>query len=231
MSRLSEKLLFALAPRIGYWYIRLLRATMRIEFRNREALEAARNHGGQYVLTFWHSRFVMMPYCYPDERLVVLHSQHRDAQLLVGIMKRFGLAQAWGSTTRGGAGGVRDILRRIRQGYDVGITPDGPKGPRRRVQPGVVAIARLAGVAIVPVSFSARPFRRLGTWDGTLLPFPFGRGLFLYGEPIVIPREADDAAQAGFVAKLEQSLDQLTDQADAAIGIPPEGPRPEVESS
>jgi len=225
---LAQKLLLAVAPRVGYAYIRLLRATLRLEYRNREALARARQAAGQYILTFWHSRFVMMPYAYPDRRLVVLHSLHRDARLVVEIMKRFGLAQAWGSSTRGGTTGVRQILRLVRDGYDVGITPDGPRGPRRRVQPGVVAVARLGGKPIVPVAFSARPARRLGSWDRTLLPLPFGRGLYLYGEPQRVPRDADDAEMERCRLRLEAELDRLTDLADAELGVPVEAPRPEV---
>jgi len=229
MSAFASAAIQTLAPNVGYAYIRLLKATMRLEYRNQEILQRAREQDGQYILTFWHSRFVLMPYCYPDRKLVVLHSQHRDAQLLVSIMKRFGLAQAWGSTTRGGAGGVRSILRKVREGYDVGMTPDGPRGPRRRIQPGVIAIARFTGKPIIPVAFSARPMRRLGSWDRTLLPYPFGAGLFVYGEPLRVPRDADDATQERLRLELESRLDEMTDAADREFGIPPEDARPAVD--
>jgi len=172
----------------------------------------------------------MMTYCYPDRNMSVLSSTSRDSQLLARILWRFGHKSAWGSSTRGGAGALREIVRRIRAGSDAGFTPDGPRGPRRRVQPGVIAAARLSGKPLIPVAFSARPFRRLRSWDGTLLPFPFGRGLFLYGEPLRVPRDADDAAQERCRLALEEALDRLTDRADAEVGIPAEEPRPEVES-
>lgn len=225
-----QNLLMAVVPRVGYAYIRLLKATMRLELRNREALQRARDQSGQYILTFWHSRFIMMPYCYPDRKLVVLHSRHRDARMLVEIMKRFGLAQAWGSSSAGGASGMRQLLRHVRDGYDVGMTPDGPRGPRRRIQPGVVAMARLSGKPIVPVAFSARPYRRLRSWDRTLLPYPFSRGLFLYGEPVVVPRDADGQEQESWRLRLEAELDRLTDLADDEMGIPREDARSEAGS-
>lgn len=198
---------------------------MTITTRGAEALQAARADPGHYILVFWHSRFAMMPFGYPDRRLVVLSSRHRDSQALAKILQRFGLESAWGSSTRGGAAGVHAVIRKVRAGYDVGITPDGPKGPRRRVQPGVVAIARLSGLPIIPVAFSAAPARRLRSWDRTLLPKLFSKGLFVYGAPIRVPRQADDAEQERLRLLVESELDRITDAADLDTGVGLEDPR------
>jgi lysophospholipid acyltransferase (LPLAT)-like uncharacterized protein len=226
VNPLREKLLLAVVPRLGYAYIRLLRLTMRLEYRNRDVLERARAAEGQYILAFWHSRFVMMPYCYPGDRLVVLSSQHRDSRMLARILARFGLDRVWGSSTKDGALGLRALLRRVRDGYDVGFTPDGPKGPRRRAKAGVVAAAKLSGLPIIPVAFSANRARRLRSWDRTLVPKLFGRGLFIYGEPIRIPRGAGEAEVERLRSLLESELDRLTDTADGEVGIPLEEARP-----
>ncbi len=228
MSLLRSRVLSALAPRFAYAYIRLLGATVRVTYRNREALATARAAHGPYVLVFWHARLVLMRHAYPDRRMVVLHSRHRDSRLLGQVMRRFGIDQAWGSTTDGGAAGLRDVLRRSRGGADIGIAPDGPRGPRRRVQPGVIALAKLAGAPIVPVSYSARPARRLGSWDRTLVPLPFGRAVFVYGDPLFVPRDADPAACEAARVDLEALLDRLTDEADDAVGLAREDPRPEA---
>lgn len=224
MNSFFEKLLVASAPRLAYAYIRLLRATMRVEYRNAGALERARAGGGRYMLAFWHSRFLMMPYAYPDRRLVVLHSRSRDARILAGVLERFGLESAWGSSSSGGVSGLRELLRKTRDGYDLGLAPDGPRGPRRQVKPGVVAAAKLTGVPIVPVTFSARPARRLASWDRTLVPYPFARGLFLYGEPILVDPAADEEGREATRKQLEVELDRLTDEADTAVGLGAEAP-------
>lgn len=228
MNRAAQWLLLNVAPPVAHAYIRLLHATMTIEFTGREVLDAARRDPGRYILCFWHSRFVLMPYVYPGPRIVVLSSNHADAEALVRILRKFGIEQARGSTSRGGATGVRQILRKVEDGCDVGLTPDGPRGPRRRVQPGVVAVARFTGLPIIPVAFSARPARRLRTWDGTLLPKLYSKGLFVYGNPIRVPREADDAAQEAHRLALEAELDRITDGADDAMGIPREPARDPV---
>ena len=226
MNPAVEWLVLNVAPTLAHAYIRLLHASMRIESEGAEALDAARADPGHYILCFWHSRFVLMPYCYPGPRIVVLSSNHRDAEALVRILRKFGIEQARGSSSRGGMTGMRQILRKVEDGCDVGLTPDGPKGPRRRVQPGVVAVARFTGLPIIPVAFSSSPARRLRTWDRTLLPKFFSKGRFVYGRPLRVPREADDEAQERSRLALEQELDRITDLADDSMGLPREDPRP-----
>jgi lysophospholipid acyltransferase (LPLAT)-like uncharacterized protein len=228
MNPAAQWLLFNVAPAIAHVYIRALHATMRIDVRGAEALAAARKSPGQYILCFWHSRFVLMPYCYPGPRIVVLSSNHRDAEALVRILRKFGIEQARGSSTSGGATGFRQILRKVEDGCDVGLTPDGPRGPRRRVQAGVIAIARLTGLPVIPVTFSAARARRLATWDRTLLPKFFSKGLFVYGQPVVVPRDADPALQEAKRRALESELDRITDLADDAMALAREDARPEV---
>jgi lysophospholipid acyltransferase (LPLAT)-like uncharacterized protein len=228
MASLRDRLLLAVVPRLGHAYIRLLGATMRLDYRHREVLELARRQAGHYILAFWHSRFVMMPYAYPDRRLVVLLSEHRDARMLAPILERFGLQVAYGSSTAGGARALRALVARLNEGSDAGLAPDGPRGPRRRAKPGVLAAARLSGLPIVPVGFSASPARRLRSWDRTLVPRPFARGLFVYGQPLHVPREADAAELSRRRDELEVELDRLTDLADSAVGLELEEPRPPV---
>lgn len=225
MNPLLEKALLGIVPPVSYAYIRLLKATSRLTYRGREVLDEARRERGNYILAFWHSRFVMMPYSYPDAKLTVLISRHRDSEMLGRLLARFGLDVSRGSSTRGGIAGMRDVLRKVAAGYDVGIAPDGPKGPRRRAKPGVIVASRLARLPILPVAFSAAPARRLTSWDRTLVPRPFSRGLFLYGSPIHVPRDADDAEQERLRAALEAELDRITDLADAETGVGPEEPR------
>jgi lysophospholipid acyltransferase (LPLAT)-like uncharacterized protein len=214
---LLQQLTLAVVPTVGYTYIRALHATMRLEYRNAEVLRRVREESGPYILAFWHSRLIMMPYAYPGDRIVILTSEHSDAELLVRVLERFGHVMARGSSTRGGARGLRQILRRVREGHDVALTPDGPRGPSRRVKPGVVTAARLAGAPIIPVAFSARPVGRLRSWDRTLLPAPWGRGLYLYGEPQHVGAGSEDAEADRM--RLEQELNRLTDLADGEMGL------------
>jgi lysophospholipid acyltransferase (LPLAT)-like uncharacterized protein len=179
------------------------------------------------MLVFWHSRLVMMPYSYPGSSLVVMVSEHRDGKMIAALLRRFGLDIASGSSTRRGSAGLRQLLRYTRAGHDAGITPDGPRGPRRYLKPGAIIAGKLSGLPLVPVTFSARPARRLGSWDRTLLPYPFGRGLFIYGEPLVVPRDAEDDVVERMRLEVEEELDRLTDLADRETGLGVEESRQE----
>jgi lysophospholipid acyltransferase (LPLAT)-like uncharacterized protein len=230
MSLWRDKLVPALAPRVAYLYILLLRATMRLEYDNREALRRSRREFGHYILSFWHSRFVMMPYVCLDRRMVALISRSRDSRMLGLILGQLGFTLAWGSSSTGGARALREVLRKVEEGYDVAITPDGPRGPRRRAKPGVIAAARLTGLPIVPVGFSARPARRLASWDRTLVPYPFARGLYVCGEPMIVARDVGEAEQERLRLLLEAEVDRLTDLADTRVGLGVEDVRPPVEA-
>ena len=135
--------------------IRTLRRTMRIRYEGRERILAYQEQGQPYILAFWHSRLLLMRYSYPGTRINILSSLHRDAEIISGAMRLFGISVVRGSTTRGGAAALREVVRRVRAGADAAFTPDGPRGPSGSAQMGVIQAARLAGVSIVPVGFGA----------------------------------------------------------------------------
>jgi lysophospholipid acyltransferase (LPLAT)-like uncharacterized protein len=126
---------------------------------------------------------------------------------------------------------MRELVRRAREGYDIAFTPDGPRGPRRRAKPGVVTTAKLSGLPIMPVAYSARPAQRLRSWDRTLVPRPFSRGLFLYGEPVRVPESADATEIERLRELVEARIDDVTDRADLEVGLPVEEARPARDAS
>src|SRR5690554_6596878 len=152
-------------------YIRLVHATTRWQREmppeTRELIEA----GKPFVVAFWHGRMLPMRGAWTGrpERLHVLISGHRDGRLISTALQRLGFPSVSGSSRRGGATALRAMGRELAQGACVGITPDGPKGPRMRVKPGAIKAAQLAGVPIVPVSASGRPALVLKSWDRFLL--------------------------------------------------------------
>ncbi|MFQ5767596.1 MAG: lysophospholipid acyltransferase family protein [Acidobacteriota bacterium] len=170
--------------------------------------------GQNYILAFWHGRLLMMPYCYRRRKIAIIISEHGDGELIARTMALFGHQTIRGSSTRGGAGALRQAIRHLRRGGDIGFTPDGPRGPRFRVQPGVIQAARLGRVPIIPVSFSARPAHHLASWDRFLLPWPFSRGLFLYGRPIRVPPDADAGRMEAARLELEGRLRRLILEGD-----------------
>ncbi|MEX1317613.1 MAG: lysophospholipid acyltransferase family protein, partial [Synechococcaceae cyanobacterium] len=140
------------------------------------------------IYALWHCHVFFLPLLrlHTGRPLAVLLSSHRDARI-VGVAARMrGLELVEGSSTRGGAGAYRQLLRRLRQGQSVCITPDGPRGPAREAKPGVVQLARQSGCAVVPVGLALCRGRRLRSWDRSVLPLPFGRAVMALGAPLYL---------------------------------------------
>lgn len=151
----APRLTAAAASLVANGLIRIVRRTMRVRYAGREVIERLRGAGQPFILAFWHGRLFLMRYSYPGKRITILISRHRDGELIARTMELFGLHTTRGSTTQGGAAGLREVVRRMREGFDVGFTPDGPRGPRCIAQPGIIQAARLARAPIVPVGFGA----------------------------------------------------------------------------
>jgi len=143
-----------LLPPIGAWLIRLLGKAMRIRTEGAEAVDELYRQGRRVIIAFWHGRQLMMPLTYRGAQGHVLISQHRDGELIHRIVSRFGFRSVRGSTTRGGAAALRQLIELGRSGVDLVVTPDGPKGPRQVAQIGVIHLAKATGLPIVPLTFS-----------------------------------------------------------------------------
>jgi hypothetical protein len=173
--------------------------------------------GGPFVLAMWHSRLLMLDYLRPNGRAIAtLISGHSDGQIIskmASIGSRDAIRTVTGSSSRGGTKAIRELKQYARAGRTLFITPDGPRGPSLRAQPGVVEIARLTGLPILPASVSASWYGRLGSWDRLIIPFPFTRIAVRWGEPIYVDRKADRDA---VLAQLETELNACQTAADEA---------------
>ncbi|MGH7235360.1 MAG: lysophospholipid acyltransferase family protein [Nitrospiraceae bacterium] len=143
-----------LLPPIGAWLIRLLGKAVRIRTEGAETVDELYRQGRRMIITFWHGRQLMMPLTYRGAEAHILISQHRDGELIHRIVTRFGFRSVRGSTTRGGAAALRQLIELGQSGVDLVVTPDGPKGPRQVVQIGVIHLAKATGLPIVPLTFS-----------------------------------------------------------------------------
>lgn len=204
-------------------YIRLVWATGRWRVEGAHIPAAYWDQGKPFILAFWHGRLLMMPKSWRDGAPIhMLTSQHRDGQLIGRTVGHFGIRTIEGSSTRGGAGALRAMLKTLKAGECIGITPDGPKGPRMRVaSDGIVAVARLSGCPIIPATYAAAGAKRLGSWDRFLIPLPFARGVILWGEPIALGRDDDEAAAR---RRIEDAMNAQAAAADRLMGADPVQP-------
>jgi lysophospholipid acyltransferase (LPLAT)-like uncharacterized protein len=212
---------------LGAGYIRLVWTTGRWTVIGGEAAESLWRAEKPFILCFWHGRLMMMPYCWdPRMPIHVLISEHRDGQILARTVGHLGIRTLIGSTTRGGSQALRAMVRLLRDGGCIGITPDGPQGPRMRASVGVIQLARLAGVPILPITFAASRRRLLGSWDRFLLALPFARGVIHWGTPLEVPADADPEAMEACRAELEAALNALCEAADTQCNTAPVAPAP-----
>ncbi len=211
--------LAALAPPAAAVAVRALGATLRLTEAGVESMQALWDDPRPLIYAVWHGRILMVPWLsarFERARAVrVLASRSRDGELVARWVARFGMSVVRGSSSRGGAGALRALAAAVRAGQDVAVVPDGPRGPRERLQAGLVVLAAVTGAPVIPLGFAARPARRLHSWDRFLVPLPFARAAVVFGKAATVPRDADREHAR---AELERALCEVTEAADRLVG-------------
>jgi len=203
--------------RLTEGHIRWVKATTRWTTINAAAAEPAWRGEQPVIVAFWHNRLALMPYCWPSPKpFHMLISGHPDGQLIARAVGAFGISTIAGSSTRGGGAAVRDLVRKLKAGESIGITPDGPRGPAQVAQEGVVALARLSGAVVLPAAVSVSNRIRLKTWDRLIIGLPFGRGVMAWGEPIAVPRDCDEVTARALQHQIQDELNRVSTVADLA---------------
>jgi lysophospholipid acyltransferase (LPLAT)-like uncharacterized protein len=207
------------------WYIRFVYWTGSWTRINEEIPNKFHEAGKPFILALWHGRLAMMGLAWRyGDTVTVLASAHRDGRIVARVLEGFGFSVVYGSTNKDGATALRRLSSVLATGGVIGVTPDGPRGPRMRAAPGVILLARLAKVPIIPMTFATSRRRVHTSWDRFVLPLPFGRGVYLWGEPILAPSSANKALMEEKRLELEKAITELTAQADHHMGqesIPP----------
>jgi len=207
-----KRLLPRLAAVLGPLLVRLYFLTIRI--RDDPAIRAHRYRPRvRGLFAFWHDQQLAMLWHYRHRGAWVLVSQHRDGEAVAAVAERMGVRTVRGSSTRGGPAALKRLVDLARAGWGVVVTPDGPRGPRHKVKPGVLYLARRTGLPIRCVAIGFSDFWTLKSWDRFRIPKPFGVGYAMWSEPIAPPGPGAEAAQA-FIERLEEALDRLADEAD-----------------
>jgi lysophospholipid acyltransferase (LPLAT)-like uncharacterized protein len=216
-------------------YMRFALATSRWTVHGSTAHSEMWDRGDPFIMAIWHGRIMMMPLSWRRGLpFFMLVSRHRDGELITRAIKPFGIDAIRGSASKkkgaekdkGGMEALRAILNALRNRQSIGITPDGPSGPRMRASDGVVTIARLSGVPIIPATWSARNRWAANSWDRFLVPRPFTRGVFVWGEPILVPRDANDTVITAKRLEVEAALNALAIEADKLVGAESISPAP-----
>jgi len=211
VRRWLKQFLAESSPPLVAAFIRGLALTLRYRLEDPQGILGKDPHQPR-IWAFWHNRILLMPYLYerfcPGRRMLMLVSRSRDGELITRIMNRFGIDGARGSSSRGGSDALRELLRELErpQARDIGITPDGPRGPRAKVQDGVLAMAAGSARAIYPVTTRYSRFWELPSWDRFQIPKPGSLCRVVIGPAVAAPKNMEAAEMERVRGELQKAL-------------------------
>jgi lysophospholipid acyltransferase (LPLAT)-like uncharacterized protein len=203
--------------RLAGWLVfaamKLVTLTLRYHWSDRSGYFTGQRPGPA-IFCIWHNRLALSMVAYfgyvkkhsGGVGLGALVSASKDGGFLAGVLQSFGVQPVRGSSSRRGAQALRELTTWAKRGFDLAITPDGPRGPRYVVQPGVIALAQVTEMVIVPVSCNLGWKIQLKSWDKFQIPLPFSRCEMIYEKPIRVPREATEAEREALRVKLEETM-------------------------
>ncbi len=219
-SPFSQWVNFRMVPFLVFCCHWLLKGTLRVERVGFEAVQGFVDRDERFVLSFWHRRLVMMPLAYPFKRknaagerrgVAILSSDSKDGERSAATWRWLGIHAVRGTAGHSGAQALVRMIQIVKQGWDLGITVDGPRGPRQKAKAGVLAVSRKTGAWLVPVCVGYSRAWRLHTWDEMLVPKPFSKVSVHYGEPFRVTTVQEEDA---LLASLEETLNLLETQAE-----------------
>jgi lysophospholipid acyltransferase (LPLAT)-like uncharacterized protein len=203
---------------LGALALRALGRTWRVSFEGPDPFAGS---GAQpQIGAFWHRDLLVASYLFRNRGITACVSRSRDGDLITGALAHLGYARpARGSTSRGGAAGLREMVRLVRNGLIAAVVTDGPRGPARRSKPGVITLARLTAAPITPLALSGRPCLRFRSWDRTLLPLPFARVICRFAPPIAVGPDDERETEDRLRLALDRELNRMTDALDLRLGF------------
>lgn len=203
-KRILDTLLVSLAACV----LRVIRGTSRTQRVGWKRVETMRAKGRKFSFALWHGEALLMLPELQGEGCAALVSNSRDGEFAAALLRQFGYLSVRGSTSQGGASGLRGLLRVLARGATPAVTVDGPRGPAGQVAPGIAGLARLSNSWIIPLAASSSKSLRLSTWDQTQIPLPLSRNFVFIGRPIPVSRDSDDLTTQALLRSRLQGLQQ-----------------------
>ena len=205
---------------IGSIYVLTVYKTSKVNLKNRKKIENLLERNESFIYSFWHDQLLMCPLTWQsNSNIKVLISKHRDGDIIAQLISNLGFEAIRGSThktnkikNKGGLLSARKMIKSLKNGISIGISPDGPKGPRHKVSEGILSISRLSKSVILPVGIGFKKKWVLNTWDKFIIPKPFNEITVIWDDPI--PAITNKKNNHQFKTKLESKMNNLTAQAN-----------------
>ncbi len=205
-------------PWLAWILIRGIGRSIIFETEGEENYLRLKREGKNVILATWHSRLFLTVYYYryklSGKNICVLVSPSRDGEFIARIVRRFGYSAVRGSSRHYGKNAHEEMLKKLSEDLDMGITPDGPRGPAEKVQHGIIQIAAESGCPIIPMTFSTSRNTRFNSWDRFVFPHPFTRAVVTFGSPVYVPANVSKEEKLEKGRELESVLNRITRMAD-----------------
>ena len=213
---LRQRIVLRIIITAGYWFIRLIGPTLRVCVSREEG--AQQSIGEQpLIASFWHAGMIPATYMCRNLGVRVMSSNSYDGEYMGRIIRKFGFVAVKGSSTRNAVRALLGLRRALQEGWTVAFTLDGPRGPRYKVKPGPVALARSSGVPLTMFHMAVERAWVLSTWDRLIIPKPFSRVLMRFGKLIPVPSDATDEEVERYQQELQNSLDRVREFAEENV--------------
>lgn len=182
---------------VGSWIIRMIGVTWRVRMIDARPVDAMRHDGQPVALLLWHGQLLPLLYIMRFQSIACLISTHRDGELIAQVARRLGCKLVRGSSSKGADRALLGLVRTLKDGFTIAVTPDGPRGPYRTFAPGALIAAHRAGAPVVAFGVHATRAWYLKSWDKFMIPKPFARVTIVFDAPMRVPGDsARDAADA-----------------------------------
>lgn len=220
LGDMLQRIKIELVGFMGAMLLKAINATLRWHKLGQVALDVEGAESGPGIFLFWHNRQLLGSFFYkmlgpvskrPGAALI---SKHADGRIIARAMYYLGLGSVDGSSTRGGVEALLQLTDTVKAGLNVGITPDGPRGPIYKLKAGVVKLAQVTQKPLYPLAYGASAKWTFKSWDKMLLPKPFAKAVFMIGEPIRVPAELSAEEFERYRLLIEERLISITRQAD-----------------
>lgn len=206
---LKQRVAIRAADLAFFLMIKLIGRTLRYEAEGWEHFEAIEKAGKEPIYAFWHDRIFAGTYFFRGRGIVVLTSQSFDGEYIARFIQRLGYGAIRGSSTRGGAGALVEMIRHMRRGLAMAFTVDGPRGPRYEVKTGAILLAKKTGHPIMPFIVETKKYWTVKSWDKLQIPKPFSRANVIITRPIYVAENAGEDDIEHYRVTLQKSLDEV----------------------
>ena len=204
---------------VGYLYILFVGTTSKIEVKNEGYSKKMLDENKPFILAFWHGQLMMIGYVWKSRSVLnMLASSHSDGRFGAYIASHFNLKNI-SIEAKNKSPSLRQIFKILNEGHYLGVTPDGPRGPKHKVSEGIIKIAINSQVPIIPLGFASNNNFKLKSWDSFLITYPFSKCKFVWGDPIIIPSSTKDSEIEKYKLYLEEKINYCINDAKSKLNV------------